>query len=459
MTLFARTLKLCFACLLLVALGTTAAATEMNGVLFDPSPPGEWRCGLTNDDLPGLAAERMVQPLAAGCARGDARAYAVIVDLSDAHYAMSAEQMAADAEDQLPSEWRVSSKSYDVVSLASGPTAAYSRLVGRGDGFTFVSGQAQMVAISLNVPLLFQDESGAPRQAIAVFRVRSTLPAAGASQKKLIDELDLAVRDWAGTVRPVTDRPISARDFEVAALARTGGSGSITATPGAPAARPEPSGNDRIPAALNAAMQGRATESDLTVLEDAGKRFGQVALGSMAQALRADLHRSSLQDQQQQIISAAMASAPERATDILSRFLIAAIESGDQAAAAAAVKISGARGWPLRSLSPLAAETVAAAMFKGNLTSITPANDRAFLELASSELLLLVLRAKTVPHVEEIARHDRDQWRMKDRRQASKAAYLVQYEKEIGVLERQQATDVYRFRALTNLFDVYAIHP
>ncbi len=39
---------------------------EVHGVDFAPSPAPEWRCGLASDDFPGLAAEHMTQPLAAG---------------------------------------------------------------------------------------------------------------------------------------------------------------------------------------------------------------------------------------------------------------------------------------------------------------------------------------------------------------------------------------------------------
>ena len=48
---------------------------------------------------------------------------------------------------------------------------------------------------------------------------------------------------------------------------------------------------------------------------------------------------------------------------------------------------------------------------------------------------------------------------MKDRRAPSKDVYLVTNEKEVGLLERQQARDAYRYRSLTNLLDVAAIGP
>lgn len=431
------------------------AAADVHGVAFDPAPPGQWRCGLTNDDLPGLAAERMTHPLAAACARGEARAFAVIVDLSDARHAMSAEQMAGDAEDQLPASWKISSKSYDVVSLPGGNMAAYSRLVGKGDGFTFLSGQTPTLSISFNVPLLFEGDDGAPHQAIAVFRVRSPLPAGG-NQQRAIGDLDEALRAWAGTARPANARAISARDFEVAALLRSQ-DGQTTAVRNAPAAPARPTGNERIAAAVTAAVNGRASAEDLAVLESAEKQFGTIALGSMARSLRDDLQRSTLQAQQQIILSAAIDQAGERAKDVLSRFLMAAVASGDSTAAAAAVTVGVGRGWSLRDLSPHAGEAVASAVLQRKF--IPGPNERPFFELPPNELLPLVLKARPVPPIEETARRDRDRWRMKSRNAPHRAASLVQSEKSIGLLERQQADDWYRFRPLTNLADVAATEP
>lgn len=443
--------------LIVIGFPVYAAASELYGVAFDPTPQGNWRCGLTNEEMPGLAAERMTHPIAAGCANGEARAFAVIVDLSDAHSAMSAEQMAADAEDQLPTSWKVTSKSYDVVPLAGGHSAAYSRLVGKGDGFTFLSGQTPMVAISFNVPLVFQNDSGIPQQAIAVFRVRSPLPAGKSQRDTTLDELDQTLRAWAGTAHPANNRSISAREFERASSqASDAGGVSRTATqvPG-----PAPSGNERIAAAVTAALQGRATEADLRVLEDTEKQFGQQALGSMAQSLREGVRRSSQQNQQQQILATVLDGDKERANDVLSRFLIAAVESRDSAAVASAIKVAASRGWPLQKLNPAAVEKLAVAVLKRDLSLATIEGARAFLEFSPGELQPLVLRTQTVPTLAGIARQDRDQWRMKDRRAPSKAVHLVTNEKEIGLLERQQSTDAYRYRTLTNLLDVAAIDP
>jgi hypothetical protein len=461
MTLLVRFLSSCIASILLVAHAARAAAPESHGVAFDPSPQGEWRCGLTTDDMPGLAAERMLHPLAAGCTRGEAKAFAVVVDLSDSRFAMSAEQMAADAEDQLPTSWKIDSKSYDLVSLSGGQTAAYSRLVGKGDGFTFLSGQKPMVAISYNVPLVFQNESETPQQAIAVFRARSPLPAGMNQRKLMIEELDQSLRAWAGTAHPASNRVISAREFELAAHARASGKGStpIPAAAPAPAARKQPGGNDRIAAAVTAAVRGRATEADLEVLADVEKRFGQEALGLLAQSLREDIRRASLQKEQQQILSAVMEAAAERASDILSSYLIAAMESRDSVAVESALRVAESRGWPLRNLSPAAIDTVAAEVLKRDFPFATDGEDRTFLEFPSNELLSLVSRTRTVPPIEDLVRNERDHWRMKDRRSPTKVAYLVQSEKNIGILERQQGTDVYRYRPVTNLVDVAAVDP
>jgi hypothetical protein len=425
-----------------------AAAADVHGVAFDPSPPGQWRCGLANGDLPGLAAERMTHPLAAACERGQAKAFVVVVDVSDAHHVMSAEQMADDAQDQLPASWKISSKSYDVVSLPGGHTAAYSRLLGKGDGFTFLSGQTPTLAISFNVPLLFEGEDGTPRQAIAVFRVRSAL-SSGEGQQKTIRDLDDALRAWAGTAHPASARAISAHDFEVATLLRSQGKPSVR---NEPAASPS-TGNDRVAAAVSAAINGSASSEDLAVLENAERQFGATALGSMARSLRDELHRSSLEAQQQLILSAAISNAGERAKDVLSRFLLAAIASGDSAATSAAISIAGGHGWSLRDLNRAVSEAMASAVLQ---RKFIPVSNREFFEIPSNELLLLVLQARPVLAIEEVALRDRDRWRMKSRRAPSKAESLVQSEKSIGVLEPQQGENAYRLRPLTNLLDVVA---
>lgn len=438
--------------------GVSAVAAEVGGVAFAPSPAASWRCGLTNDDFPGLAAEHMRQPLAAGCEKGDAKAYAVVVDLSDSRSAMRADQMAADAEEQLPSSWKIDSKSYDVVSLPGGRLASYSRLVGKGNGFTFLSGNTPMVAISANVPLVFEDESGAPRQVIAVFRVRSPLSASATPRKEMIAALDQMLREWAGTAQPASGRTISERDFELAAYART--KGQTSAAPPAAASAPGagPNGNDRIAAALTAAVSGRATVQDLAALEDAAKRFPQIALGEMARSLLDDARRSSQQTEQQQILSAALESAKERASDVFSRFLIAATESGDSAAIAAALRVAKDRAWTLHNTNPAAIETVAAAILKRSPSFAPTDDDRAFFELPATELLVFAQRARKVPGIEEIARLDRDTWRLKNRRDA-KAVYLVQHDKSIGILERQKESNVYRFQPITNLLELRAVEP
>jgi len=389
-------------------LATIAApiAADVHGVAFDPSPPGEWRCGLTNDDLPGLAAERMTHPLAAGCARGEARAFVVIADLSDARHAMSADQMAGDAQDQLPTTWKISSKFYDVVSLPGGHAAAYSRLVGKGDGFTFLSGQTPTVAISFNVPLLFEGDDGAPRQAIAVFRARSRLPA-GVSQERMIADLDDALRAWAGSARPANNRAISVRDFEVATLLRSQqGGGTTSGEQKAPAAPSQKTNNDRIAAAMDAAVNGHASADDLAILEGAEKQFATTALGSMARSLRDDVQRSSLQSQQQIIVSTAIQNAGERGKGVLSRFLLAAIASGDSPAEAGAVAAASLHGWSLRDVNRPAAEAITSAVLQRKF--VAGPNDRTFFELPSDELLTLVVQTKAVPAIEELARRDRD---------------------------------------------------
>lgn len=435
----------------LAAIPVTAAA-DVDGVTFDPSPPGQWRCGLTNGDLPGLAAERMTHSVAAACERGQAKAFVVVVDVSDARHVMSAEQMADDAQDQLPTSWKISSKSYEVVSLPGGHTAAYSRLVGKGDGFTFLSGQTPTLAISFNVPLLFEGDDGAPRQAIAVFRVRSALPA-GEGQQRTVRDLDDAIRTWAGTARPVNARTISAHDFEVATLLRS--QGKTAAPRSEPAAPPPSTANDRVAAAVSAAVNGSASTEDVAVLENVEKQFGATALGTLARSLREDLHHSALEAQERLIVSEAIRNGGGRAKDVLSRFVAASIASGDSAATAAAIGIAKEHGWSLRDLNRAAVEAMASAVLQRKFIA---ASNGEFFEIPSSELLPLVLQARPVPAIEEFALRDRDHWRMKSRRAPSKAESLVQSDKSIGILELQQG-DAYRFRPLTNLIDVAAAQP
>lgn len=426
------------------------ASADLHGVEFAPSPAPSWRCGLGNDDFPGLAAEHMTQPLAAGCEQGDAKAYIVIVDLSDSRAVMHAGQMAADAEDQLPSNWKIESKSYDVITLDSGQQAAYSRLVGRGDGFTFVSGQKPMVAVSANVPLLFEDASGTPRQAIAVFRVRSPLPAAAAARKETIAGLDRTLREWAATARPSSGKTISDRDFELAAYARTKALASTpmpAVTPSAAAAN----GPDRIPSALMAAFTGSATAADVAMLEETAQRFEQTALGEVARSLAVDARRAAQESQQQQILAATLERAKEKAGDVLTRFLVAAVEKGDAAGVTAALAAAKKQGWTLRNAGPATTATLAAAVTKSGWS---PADeDRAFFDLSPTEILPLMRKAGAIPPIEEIARPARSEWRMK-RRDASGAEYLVEKDRGLGVLERQSATGLYRFRPITNLFDL-----
>lgn len=425
---------------------------DVSGVSFAPSPAASWRCGLTNEDFPGLAAEHMRQPLAAGCQQGEAKAYAVIVDLSDSRSAMRADQMAADAEEQLPTSWKIDSKSYDVVTLPNGRAAAYSRLVGKGNGFTFLSGNTPMVAISANVPLIFEDAAGAPRQVIAVFRVRSPLPATAAQRKGVVSELDRAVREWAGTAQPASGRVISERDFELAAYARTKGQ-TIAASPASAAGSAAVSDNDRMAAALAAAVSGRATAADLAALDEAAKRFPQSALGTMARSLLEDAQKGVQQSQQQLILAATLDSAKERASDVFSRFLIAAIETGDASGVATAVGVAKQRGWTLRNASPAAVDAVVAAVPKQKL----PTDDRAFFELSAAEILPLAQKTRNVRGIDEIARRDRDAWRMKNRRDPQKALYLVHQNQTVGLLERQPGTDIYRFRAVTNVLDLASL--
>lgn len=433
---------------ILLFLGTEAKA-EVHGVDFSPSPGEAWNCGLSSDDFPGLAAEGMTQPLAAACMQRGASAYVVVVDLSESRAVMYAGQMAEAAEEQLPSNWKIDSKAYDVITLSSGREAAYSRLVGRGDGFTFVSGQKTMVAISANVPLLFEDASGTPRQAIAVFRVRAPLPAGAAQRKEAIAELDRTLREWAATARPSSGKSISDRDFELAVYARTKASPN---TP-LPAVTASAAANapDRIPSALTAAFTGSATAADLATLEETAQRFEQTALGEVARSLLADARRAAREREQQQILATTLDQAKDRAGDVLSRFLVAALEKGDAAGVAAALDAAKKRGWTLRSTGSAATAAVVAAIAKGEWS---PADDdRALFELSPAEILPLARPAGAIPRIEEIARPARDEWRMK-RRDASGAAYLVEKDQGLGVLERQPGNGQYRFRPITNPFDL-----
>jgi hypothetical protein len=437
-----------FSCVLSVLLAASARAADVSGVSFASSPSTSWRCGLSNADLPGLSAEHMLQPIAAACEHGEAKAYAVVVDLSDSRSAMHAEQMAADAEDQLPSSWRVDSRSYDVITLAGGRLAAYSRLVGKGNGFTFLSGQTPMVAISANVPLLFEDESGAVRQTIAVFRVRSPLPAAASERKARIGELDRMLREWAGTAQPARGRTISDRDFELAAYARTKGTPAAVSTASAPA--PVSTEKERISAAIAAVANKRATSADLDILEDATKRFSQTALGETARSYLEDARRLAQQSAQEQILLAAMDSVKEGAGDLFSRFILASLKNRDAAGMVSALRIAKQRGWTVGITSPAAAGVITTAILEHTLPIAPGAEDRAFFELPSAEILRLVQSAKGVARIEDVARPARSEWRIKDG--SANASYIVQYDKAIGILQRQGTT--YQFRPITNLLDL-----
>lgn len=426
----------------LCTLAADASDREVHGVTFADSPGAAWRCGLSNDDLPGLTAERMLQPVAAACESGSAKAYVVIVDLSDSRSVMRAEQMAADAEEQLPPSWKIESKTYDVITLANGRGAAYSRLVGKGNGFTFLSGQTSMVAISANVPMLFEDAAGAPRQAIAVFRVRAPLPTAAAQRKETIADLDRLLRAWAGTARPASGRALSDRDFELSAYARTRNA--------APASERTPraaSGNDRVLSAVQAAMNGRATADDLAALEDASTRFPNAAMGDLARSLIEAARRAAQQNEQEALLASMLDHSKDHATALFSRFVISALRTSDTNGLAAALRIAKQRGWTLRD-----ADTMTIAALRSAIVSrtFTPSSDdRDFFELSTAELLPL---AAAVP-IETVAKFERGQWRLKNRREAPKAAYVVQHDKSVGVLEQQGAA-TYRLRVITNLLDL-----
>ena len=419
----------------------TIQAEEMNGIQFAASPGSSWRCGLQNDDLPGLASEHMLQPVAAGCERGDVRAYVVVVDLSDSRSPMRAEQMAADAEDQLPSAWKIDSKSYDVVTLSSGQRAAYSRLVGKGTGFTFVSGQKPMVAISLNVPLLFEDESGKTRQVIAVFRVRAALPPAAADRKAFIADLDRTVREWAGSATPAGGHAISERDFELAAYARTKG---ITLPAGAPDAAPRPP-QDPLPSAVAALMNHRATSEDLATLEKATSRAPQSPLAKTLQSYIDEAARSA----EEQTLVAILDAAKEDAPRFFSRFLATSAGAGDADGLAVALRVAQQRGWSLHNATPDAIGIVVRAI-TAHAVSVAP-ESRAFFELPADQIPPLV--QKPPPYVTEIAKASGTGWRLRDRRGASRGAFLVRSDNGVGLLERQQ-DGTYRLRPVTNVLDL-----
>lgn len=442
--------RFALSCVLSASLAVSAMAADVSGVSFAPSPSASWRCGLSNADLPGLAAERMLQPIAAACELGDAKAYAVIVDLSNSRSAMRAEQMAADAEDQLPSSWRIDSKSYEVVTLTGGRLAAYSRLVGKGNGFTFLSGQTPMVAISANVPLLFEEESGAVRQTIAVFRVRSPLPAAAAERKARINELDRMLREWASTAQPARGRAISDRDFELAVYSRTKGTAVAAPIVSGPPASTE---RERVSMAIAAVVNKRATSEDLDTLEDATKRFSQTALGETALSYLEDARRLAQQSAQDQILSAAMDSVKEGAGELLSRFILASLKNRDAAGLASALRIAKLRGWTVGNLSPAAAGGIATAIVGHTLPIAPRAEDRAFFELPSPEMLRLVQSATVVARIEDVARPARGNWRIKDGSLTANVPYLVQSDQAVGILQRQQGT-TYQFRPITNLLDL-----
>jgi hypothetical protein len=424
-------------------------AAETHGVTFEASPGEEWKCGLSNDDLPGLAVERMRQPVAAGCASGDARAYVVIVDLSDSRSAMAAEQMAGDAEEQLPESWKIDSKVFEVVTLANGRNAAYSRLVGKGDGFTFVSGSTPMIAISANVPLLFEDDAKAAHQAIAVFRLRAPLPAAS-KRKDAIAAFDRTLRAWAATARPARGRPISDRDFELAAYARTRTAENAAALPPLAAKPASENRPDRFPAALAAAVTGDAP-GDVHSLEELAKKYPNTAVGSMARSYLDRTTHAQRVKEELAILTAALSAAPASGTQLLSDFIIGAFDSGDGDAFAGAIAVARARGWTLEKITPAAATKVTKAITTQRVPPLA-GDVRPFFEVASPQLLQMVQSVTPVPDINAIARPTRDTWRMKTRN--APPAVVVRHDGGIGVLSREGVTEVYRYRVLTNLLDV-----
>jgi hypothetical protein len=419
----------------------TIHAAEVNGIAFAASPGSSWRCGLQNDDIPGLDAEHMVQPVAAGCERGEVKAYVVIVDLSDSRSPMRAEQMAADAEDQLPSSWKVDTKSYDVVTLSNGQRAAYSRLIGKGTGFTFVTGQKPMVAISLNVPLLFEDGSGKTRQAIAVFRARAALPSVAPDRKAFIADLDRTVREWAGSAAPASGHAISERDFELAAYARTKGI-TMPAAASVTASQPQ---QDPLPAAVAALMNHRATSDDLATLEKATSRASGSPLAKTVQSYIDEAERSA----DEQTLAAILDAAKEDAPRFFSRFLATSASGGDADGLAVAARVAQQRGWSLRNATPDAIGIVVRAI-TAHTVSLAP-ESRAFFELPANEIAPLA--PKPLPHVTEIAKPSGQAWRLRDRRGASRDAFLVCSDNGVGLLERQP-DGMYRLRLVTNVLDL-----
>jgi hypothetical protein len=441
-------------CALLLVVALRGQAAETNGVAFEPKPGDQWQCELSNADFPGLAAEGMTQPLASGCEKGKARAYVVIVDLSDSRSAMSADQMAADAEEQLPGTWKIDSKVYDVISLGDGRRAAYSRLIGKGDGFTFVSGQTSMVAISANVPLIFEDDNHVPHQAIAVFRVRAPLPVGAAARKELVEELDRTLRGWAATAKPARGAAISERDFEAAAYTRT-----KNAIAPAPASNPQPSRTETssiegVATALVAAANGIATADDLNVLENAERRYPHDPLSTVARSYLDDAHRVVQTQQQRQILAVALEKAGERGPDVLSRFMLVAVNDADATALAAEIEIARGHGWTLRNMNASTVTALALSIVNRKVTLPPAPEVRAFFELSSAELLPFVQNVVAVPFIDQIARPARDAWQLRERRQAPVPAVLVRRENGVGVLEIQPGRRVYRYRALTNLLDM-----
>lgn len=447
-------------CVVLTLLsGATIAAAEVSGIVFDDAPGDDWRCGLSNDDFPGLTVEGMTQPLAAGCIRGDARAYVVVVDLSASRSAMTADQMASAADEQLPSTWKVDSTEYDVITLPSGYEAAYARLIGRGDGFTFLSGQKPMVAISANVSMRFEDASRTPRQIIAVFRVRAPLPG-GAARKERIAELDRMLRAWAASARPASGSPISERDFELAAYARARKEESTESQAPQPGSSPGPASTDRIANAIVAAATDVGTPDDALILEEAAKAYGSLPLAKCAGALATRIRDAQRWQEQQQIISAALAAAKNRAIDVYAAFVSGLPEDADAATIEWIARTGRERGWTVRTIgSPAARSLAAAVLSQGNAPIADVPDVRAFFESTPAELLSLVGLVRPVPLIDTVARAHRDAWRLQGRHTSALPTILVRQADAIGVLERQNDGRSYRFRQLTNLLDVPRIVP
>lgn len=441
------------------ALVTCAAlaqeTTDAHGVAFAPTPDAAWTCGLTNEQLPGLAEEGMRQPIAAGCrqARQGAIGYVVIVDLSDSRTVMRAEQMATDAEDQLPSSWKIESKSYEVISLPNGTTAAHSKLVGKGTGYTFHGGQSHMVAVSANVPLTFEDAAGIPRHVIAVFRIRSPLPADG-RRSATIAALDRTLEEWASTVRLTGGRMIPARDFELAAYGRDKArrDGEPTATAAAAPGSRAPTHQQRLATAVASASSGSATPEDLRVLEEAAKSAPDSAIGAMAASLVDDTRRAAYRRTQEEVLAAAVEAAGNHAATVLARFLDGAIATRDTAAVASAARIARRRGVSLAHLPPSTVARLTKAVLQEKLSIPISADDRLFFDLGSAALLGHLRSAARTPAIEDVARRDGDAWRLKGRRPQPPPA-VVQFGPTAGVLERAADGSSYRYRELTNLLD------